>query len=418
MSHVDELRTGGVGYTAKEVLERLGVKDYILNRYIHMLQDKGYPVSASGTQFRFYSEDLVRCLHELIVLDEHGMDLEAVVNTIMVKGTVGEELIDKLSDELKGMYVLEEAADLLGVEKSELQILSRRLESLGYVFKRNNKRYRIYTEKDFRIMRKGHEMYKNGWMFPDIAEWLMFGCSYSDMTKIYTDSAVATKLGVSKDLVTACIQKLKEEGKIYKTSSSGKIILSGENIDEIEKEVKKENKVREDAKNLCTVSDVATRLGLNGRSVLSLYASTLEKAGYVFTKNLSGRRFYSERDIELVAELRKQGTNKIRLLVVAKTMVNPQALTDMEKLDVNRIENSAYKLKDIGEVLGIKPPNVSRYVNYLEDAGYDVQRDSRGNRVYTEELVQMLIEMQKLHVGGVQVKRAAKQVMEDRTSEE
>ncbi|MGN4723866.1 hypothetical protein ACTFR8_22825 [Bacillus cereus group sp. MYBK15-3] len=418
MNCVDELRSGRIGYTPKEVCERLGVKIYILNRYIRMLKEKGYPVNASGTQFRFYSEDLVRCLHELIVLDEHGMDLEAAVNTIMDKGTVGSELIDRLSEELKGMYVLDAAAKLLGVAASELTLFSRCLQSEGYEFKRNNKRYRIYTEKDFDVLRKGFAMNRNGWAFTDIANWLMKECPYGDMTKMYTEIVASEKLGASKVLVKACIRKLEEEGKRYTVTSKGKVALNDDDIAEIEKEIEKEKKVCEVSKGLITFSEAADILGFGDRYVINKYASALEEVGYVFCKTISGHRFYTEKDVELLADLSEKVGRNVPLITVAKMLVNPQSLTETEKLDVNRIEKSVYKLGDVVDLIGVKHPNIVRYVNYLEDEGYKVQKDSKGRRVYDDELVQLLVDMQKLHIDGVQVKKAAKQVMMDKIEKE
>lgn len=418
MNCVDELRSGGIGYTSKEVCERLGVKNYILNRYIRMLKEKGYPVNASGTQFRLYSEDLVRCLHELIVLDEHGMDLEDAVNTIMAKGTVGSELIDRLSEELKGMYVLEAAAKLLGVTASELTLFSRCLQSEGYEFKRNNKRYRIYTEKDFAVLRKGFAMNKNGWAFTDIAKWLMEECLYGDMTKMYTEIVAAEKLGASKVLVRACIRKLEGEGKRYTVTSKGKVVLNDEDISEIEKEIEKEKKVCEVAKSLLTSNEVTSILGFGDRYLINKYAAALEDVGYVFCKNIRGYRFYTKKDVELLAELSTKVGSKVPLITLTKMLVNPQALTETEKLDANRIEKSVYKLADVSDLIGVKHPNIVRYINYLEDEGYKVQKDSRGYRVYDDELVQLLVDMQKLHIDGLQVKKAAKQVMMDKIEEE
>ncbi|MBE7114530.1 hypothetical protein FT641_18075 [Bacillus paranthracis] len=418
MNCVDELRSRGIGYTAKEVCERLGVKGYILNRYIHMLKEKGYPVNASGTQFRFYSEDLVRCLHELIVLDEHGMDLEVAVNTIMAEGTVGAELVGRLSEELKGMYVLEAAAKRLGVDASALTLFSRCLQSEGYEFKRNNKRYRIYTEKDFDVIRKGFAMNRNGWAFTDIANWLMNGCPYGDMTKLYTESVAAKKLGTSKGLVAACIRKLEGEGKRYTVTNKGKVTLSDEDISDIEKEIEKEKKVCEVSKGLITSREVAAILGFGDRYLIRKYTSALEDAGYVFCKNLRGYRFYTEKDVELLAELSTKVGRNVPLITVAKMLVNPQSLTETEKLDANRIEKSVYKLSDVVDLIGVKHPNIVRYINYLEDEGYKVQKDSKGRRVYDEELVQLLVDMQKLHIDGMQVKKAAKQVMMDKIKEE
>lgn len=421
MNCVDELRSDGIRYTAKDVCERLGVKNYILNRYISMLKEKGYPVNASGTQFRFYSEDLVRCLHELIVLDEHGMDLEVAVNTIMDKGTVGtvgSELVDRLSAELKGMYVLDAAAKLLGVAASELILFSRCLQSEGYEFKRNNKRYRIYTEKDFDVLRKGFAMNRNGWAFTDIANWLMNDCPYGDMTKMYTEIVASEKLGASKVLVKACIRKLEEEGKRYTVTGKGKVALNDDDIAEIEEEIEKEKKVCEVSKGLLTSNEATAILGFGDRYLINKYASALEDAGYVFCKNIRGYRFYMEKDVELLAELSTKVGRNVPLITVARMLVNPQALTETEKLDVNRIEKSVYKLGDVVDLIGVKHPNIVRYVNYLEDEGYKVQKDSKGRRVYDDELVQLLIDMQKLHIDGVQVKKAAKQVMMDKIEEE
>ncbi|MFV1457437.1 hypothetical protein VJ282_33120, partial [Bacillus mycoides] len=162
-----------------------------------------------------------------------------------------------------------------------------------------------------------------------------------------------------------------------------------------------------------TSREVADMLGFDRFSETNRYARVLESVGYVIRTNSMGRRLYTEKDIECIESIRKYASTQIRLGLLAKYVVDPALLTDGEFSDVKMSLEATYKIKDIADTLGIPFPNVVRYANYLEYEGYNVQRDSKGRRVYTDELVGLLMNMQRLHLTGVVVKKAAKLVMEN-----
>lgn len=160
-----------------------------------------------------------------------------------------------------------------------------------------------------------------------------------------------------------------------------------------------------------TSREAADLLGFDRFSETNRYARLLESVGYVIRTNSLGRRLYTEKDIAFISEIRKYSYTRVRLDVIAKYIIDPDILSEDELLDIKLAFQTTHKIKDIADRLGIPFPNVVRYANYLEEEGYVVQRDRNGRRMYTDELVNLLTKMQGEHLGGLEVKQAAKLIV-------
>lgn len=190
-----------------QVRQVLGVKEYMLNEYIHGLEAGGYSFEHSGRGRLYRDEDVLvlSCVHRAVQQGEQVMWAGRKVALEMKGVSVNEAHV--------GKYKTGEVAKRLGVPAYTVNNLVRVLEKSGRTFQKVGKYMRAYSSEDVQVLQEMLQKEKSGMRFREFPVCTDKKVARNDyVNDVYRLREFADQLGEDRDVVRMVALSLEREG--------------------------------------------------------------------------------------------------------------------------------------------------------------------------------------------------------------